>query len=132
MGYKANLSQLFPRWMETIPQILMEEIAEYAGGVCLDTAEARCPVGGEKDKHPGWMRDHIELKIDRGPGIVKAIVSIKDSEVPYAIAVAFGDKRHEPNSFMEEGRDEAKQKTKEKIKEISRDAIKRAKAAGNA
>jgi HK97 gp10 family phage protein len=132
VGYKADLHRLFPPWMERIPQLLMEEIVDYAGEVCLEAAKARAPVGDEADgdKHPGWLRDHIELRVDKAPGIVKAIVSIKDKEVPYAVAVAFGDKRHEPNSFMEEARDEAKEKVKLKIKDISRDAIRRAKAGG--
>ncbi len=124
MGFKGDLTRLFPKWMMSpLPQYLMEEIAQFAGDVCQESAQRNAPV------LTGELRDHIRTRIEKAPGYVKTITSIKDEEIPYAAAVAYGDKRHSGDPFMENARDESLKETKIHIKEISRAAILKAKAA---
>lgn len=108
VGYKGNLRDLFPRWLEEVPQSLMNKVTAAAGNVALELAQNECPVGEPPDdKHPGWMRDNIKLRFEKYRNMAKAIISISDADVPYATIVTYGNKTRPGNNFMELARDGA-------------------------
>jgi hypothetical protein len=128
MGYKGNLTNFFPKWLETIPDALMIEVSEQVEPFALAAAKRECPVGEPpEDKHPGFMRDHIESRIEKAPGIVKVIIGIKDAVVKYATIIAYGNKKREGNPFMEIARDQTMVYIKKSIGEMIRGVIKKAK-----